>query len=80
MLAWVATKSHVWDLGLAAVGVCVDVYGPNYHQGPREYLWSGLPPSGYMGVCCLGGNVDLNDLNTGGHVDFQAHSAAEGHV
>jgi hypothetical protein len=68
------------DLGLAAVGVCRDVCGSNYHQGPSKYLWSGLPPSGYVRVCCSGGNADLNGLNTEGHVHIQAHAAAESHI
>jgi hypothetical protein len=38
-----ASEGHVWVLGPVAVGACVDVHGPCYHQWSFECTWSGLP-------------------------------------
>ena len=34
--------------GSAAVGFCVDVHGPHYHQRPCRYSWSRLPPEALL--------------------------------
>jgi hypothetical protein len=43
ILAWAATKGHIWVCGPAAAWVCVNAYGQSYHQRSSGCLWSGIP-------------------------------------
>lgn len=64
VLSLAATKGHVWVYGPAAVGVCIHVCSPSYHQRPSRCLdWAATETIWiFEEHSSKGGHADLSGL------------------